>query len=279
MGISSQNYTAIDGSITCDVVKVGGCILTNKNGRYEVNQDNVEYIARILAKELPLLSVPLIFVVGGGSFGNLAPKEYGLESADANWESINLPMVALASFDLYTQVTQIFRKFGVPVFPFQTSAVTYLSNSGIRFNAAPVMQAMRLGAIPILCGDLVFNADKGFEIFSSDNIPVAISNEFNIRSVLYYTNVPGIYFPRNTQSIIKTVSAENFEAVLQAAGPSEQNDLTGGMKNKLIQIAKLAEKGIQSEIIDFTYFDSLIESLEKRKQFGTRILNFKERCF
>lgn len=261
----------------CDVVKLGGSVITDKSDKYRLNSENVEMVAATVAEGLEQLQHPLILVLGGGSFGNQAPKDYGLEDGKGSWQSVDLAKMTTVMFDMLTKVSAIFQQYKVPVYPFQTSALMHIVDGHPHLNGAPVIEAIKLGCIPLICGDLVFDDQQNFQIFSSDNIPYALADSVPLRSVLYYSNVKGVHHPQGTTNVIETVNHKNFTEVLDSTGPSEQPDVTGGMRNKFRLMGKLANKGIKSEVMHFAEFRHFLLSLDAKRRFGTQIIPFDEK--
>jgi isopentenyl phosphate kinase len=58
----------------------------------------------------------------------------------------------------------------------------------------------------------------------------------------------------------------------QAAGDSSNQDITGGMRNKLYQQHLLAQLGVESEVLSFERFENVDLSLKGYKHYGTVFL-------
>lgn len=255
----------------CYVIKFGGSVITNKAGAYELLNDPLVKIAKVLKeKEMDL---PLILIFGGGSFGNLAPLDYKVLERQGDRASLTLPMMTVTMFSMLSEITKIFVAHSLPVYPLQTSALTCAERgSEISLDARVIKSAIDCGFIPLLTGDLVFEGSDNYGIFSSDNIPYLLSKEFEIARVLYYTDVEGLYEPANGNQIVSYVDSSNFRAMQNAAGSSSYQDITGGMRNKFVQQRLLASSGIESEVLSFQYFDCVCDSLKGAKRYGTVFL-------
>jgi isopentenyl phosphate kinase len=265
-----------DKRLSCYILKIGGSVTTNKSGRYELLDENIQLIAKTIHQCFDVLEHPLILVFGGGSFGNVAPKDYNIADPQGDWQNVDLPMMTLTMFSMLQTIANIFRQNKVPVYPIQTSAIAHFSAQGSHLHTGSIEMALRAGNIPLLTGDLVFDTKRHFRILSSDCLPVMLADTFNVQNVLYYCNVPGVYYPQGTDSIVKLVNHANFDQVLTTTGPSNKPDITGGMKTKLQQLRLLAQKGVGSEIIDFVRFKDVRKSLDNKVQFGTRICHLPQ---
>lgn len=239
---------------------------------HKLNHANIHLTAKALQKAINKLKYPIVLVMGGGSYGNLAPRIYNIQSPQDNWNKNNLLMMTVTMQGMLKEISEIFREYEIPVYPFQTSALFTYDEDGVYVNTEPMIRSMDIGCIPLLSGDLIFGRDRNFKIFSSDNIPVAIAEDLNLVNVLYYGDVPGVYHPFGSNEVVSVIDKNNFNIVLSSAGKSGKPDITGGMKNKLEQAKLLAQMGISSEILAFTEINFLAESITGNLHFGTRIL-------
>lgn len=254
------------------VVKLGGSITTIKNGNYELNYENLKNIAEVLSKSKLLSNSKIILVFGGGSFGNVAPIEYNiLSKCNKDTYLVNISKMTTVMFSMLTDITNVFIEYGIPVYPFQCSAIVRQKiNLKYEINIESILLALKQNYIPIISGDLVFNRENDFTIFSSDNIPFLISEVFPVKHVLYYTDVDGLYSNLIDKKIIPLIKLGDFEAIKNLAGPSSNQDVTGGMAHKIIQIENLLKNNVTSEILSFKNFRLIDHSLNKEIHFGTR---------
>ncbi|KHS96089.1 hypothetical protein RC88_09095 [Pectobacterium parvum] len=252
------------------IVKIGGSISTNKDGEYELNYENIEKIAEVIHKEKSWEHCNLILVFGGGSFGNLAPKEYNLECRSLNFNNENLSKMTTIMFSMLSEITAILIKNKVPVYPFQCSAlVNQLSSGEWDLQVDSMFSALNQGLIPVISGDLVFKNDGGFRIFSSDNVPGLIAKKSMVEHVLYYSDVDGFYVDSSTNNVEENIKRNEIDSYMHLAGPSSRQDVTGGMRNKLLQIKKLLDLNVSAELLSFNKFSDLSSSLNKKIRHGT----------
>ncbi|RRO07662.1 isopentenyl phosphate kinase [Pectobacterium aquaticum] len=257
---------------TCQVfiVKIGGSISTNKDGEYELNYENIERIAQVIRGEKIWECCKLILVFGGGSFGNLAPKEYDLECRTLYSNNCHLSKMTTIMFSMLSEITDVLTRNKVPVYPFQCSAlVNQLSSGEWNLQVDSIFSALSQGLIPVISGDLVFNNDGGFSIFSSDNIPELIAKKSIVEHVLYYSDVEGFYVDSSTNHIERHIVRNEIDSYMHLAGPSSRQDVTGGMRNKLLQIKKLLDLNISAELLSFNKFSDLSLSLNRKIRLGT----------
>ena len=257
------------------IIKVGGSVITNKEGRYSLNEDVIEKLANVFPGLPSNISNRIVLVLGGGSFGNLAPIDYRLDPV-GDWSLVDTPMMTVRMFQMLSGVVDVFRSASVPVYPFQASSlISYdegQTETKLNFNIRPIREVMKRGLIPVISGDLIFFQDS-FRILSSDDIPVIIASQegVKIEKVLYYSDVDGL-MNTTTNLVIKEVNFSNFNKVSLFAGPSGKRDVTGGMKTKLNAMASLGSFGVESEILNIRYFDRILASCQGTQHFGTKFL-------
>lgn len=234
------------------IVKLGGALISHKDEYCTPNIPIIHEFGRIIRSRWAELKGRLIIVLGGGSYGNGVPHRYNLQESSKNWKPVDLSMMTVKMFEWMSLVTDIFRQEGVPCYPFHAcSYMVSRDGNPQSFFIEPIKHALSMGMLPILSGDMVFDSDRRFVIFSSDRIPELFVGSLPLKRVVMLTNVPGVMnYSSGRPEIIARVGVENHEAVLNHAGASTQQDVSGGMKNKVKALLHLAELGIESVICD-----------------------------
>lgn len=255
------------------IIKLGGSLISDKNGYCAANLESIREFARVIHSRWHDLQGRLVVLLGGGSFGSGVACRYNLQNSSQRWNLGDLSIVTLKMFELLSLVTEIFRGRGIPCFPFQASG--YLTSMGGRPDGAflgSVERALHMGLLPILSGDVIFDTEIQFVIFSSDWMPQLFVDVLPIRRVVILTDVPGLMDYTVTPSrVISRVTKENRNLALQCAGPSGKQDVSGGMKNKLEAMLSLSTLGVESVICDGRVPDLLIQALFDPSPAGTLI--------
>lgn len=251
--LSSQRPSHFSGEMSAVfIVKLGGALISYKDEYCTPNIAVIREFARTVSAGWDALQGKLIMVLGGGSYGNGVPYRYNLQKSSHDWKHLDLSMMTVKMFELMSVVTDIFRQEGVPCYPFQASSFM-VSRDGRpqSFFIEPIKHALSMGVLPIVSGDMVFDSDRRFVIFSSDCIPELFVGSLPLKRVVMMTNVPGVMdYSSGEPEIIARVTRENHEAVLSHAGASNQQDVSGGMKNKVQAMLRIAELGVESVICD-----------------------------
>ena len=248
-----RNHPA-ESNIHADVyiVKLGGALITYKDDYCKPNLGVIEEFSHTLYSCWQELQGRLILVLGGGSYGNAVPHRYNLIDSSRDWKPADLSMMTVKTLELMSLVTGTLRDRGLPAYPFQTSSyLVTRSSEPQNYWIYPIKHALSLGLLPILSGDMVFDSDKGFVIFSSDRIPELFIGNLPVKRVVMLTNVPGVVnYSSGDSEVIRRVAAKDHDLVLKNAGASQQQDVSGGMKNKVKALLRMAEMGVESVICD-----------------------------
>lgn len=234
------------------IVKLGGALITYKDDYCKPNTRIITEFGDVLYSCWSQLKGRLILVLGGGSYGNAVPHRYNLVDSSRNGRTVDLSMMTVKTLELMSLVTGIFRKRGLPCYPFQTSSYLLTHNGDPRhYWIEPIKHALSLDLLPILSGDLVFDSDKGFVIFSSDRIPELFAGSLPLKRVVMLTNVPGVVnYSSSDSEIIRRVDGKDRELLLSNAGASRQLDVSGGMRNKVKALLRVADLGVEGVICD-----------------------------
>jgi isopentenyl phosphate kinase len=229
------------------ILKLGGSILTDKLGRKPILNSRV---ARRLVREISTYrrhsSRGFILLHGGGSFGHPLAHRYDLTGKKLGPQSLVGVGATIASMrDMGTQLAQLFIKANVPVVPLQTSAIVRKERGATRFiDYSVIERVLEHGGIPLLGGDVVFDGDRS-AIVSADELAVALAQNLTARTILFATNVAGVYerfpTPRGARPL-KTIDRSDLQRLLASVQERRsRSDVTGGMMGKLRSLIPLRD--------------------------------------
>lgn len=257
------------------IVKIGGSLITDKNCYCTPNPKEIRKYAKIIHENWRALKGKLIIVLGGGSYGNGVPRKYNMSNAKMNWSKQDLLMMTVKMFEWLTFVAEIFREEGVPCYPFQASSYCLTNNGDLHeCYVEPIKHCLNMDILPITSGDFTYDINQKFVIYSSDNIPEMFVRNFDVEKVIMLTDVDGIYESFDTKQIYKTVDKHNYKKVLNVAGHSKKQDVTGGMKNKLRALIKIAELGTPCIICNGHDPNMLMKAVNGEEIHSTTIESF-----
>jgi len=231
------------------VLKIGGSVLTEKD---KVRKARTSAITRI-SKEIALALAhgrgagtgagakagattrkKLILVHGAGSYGHPQARVY-LESRDAKDALITHE----SAKELNRIVTSSLMESGVKMMPIHPLSGVVFRRGELKYKIKEQIElALKAGIVPVLHGDVIMDEKEGFRILSGDQLVVYAAKEFKANRVGVGTDVDGVLDDEG-EVIRKIMPAEVDKVSLKG---SEHVDVTGGMKEKVHLLAKLASE-------------------------------------
>lgn len=264
--------------MTLVVIKLGGSAITDKDKKFSVKG----LVIKKIAKRLSDLEEDYILIHGGGSFGHPLASEYEINGGFYKDEQImGFAKTHQVMERLNTKIVNSLVEAGAPAMAYQTSASTVVKNDEIiSMDLRNIKKLVELGIVPVLYGDSVPDLEKGMTILSGDQLLAYIAEKMNASKVVLGTNVEGLYTADpevdENADLIPKIYAKNWEDISTLIDFSAAGDVTGGMKNKVEVLVKLAKKGIESHILDATEPENIIEAITTDKRIGTVIKRERE---
>jgi isopentenyl phosphate kinase/predicted aconitase with swiveling domain len=236
------------------VIKLGGSLVTVKQSPVpRVDFDRLRDLARLLAAHL---RGPAVILHGAGSFGHGPVARAGVLHRPLDLEARrDWGRIQGLQYQLSSLVCEALADAGLPVFPFQASALGRLTDD--RFvpdTLGPVLRALELGLIPVLFGTPAFcDGPAGLAIASGDDLAPALALALGFSRIVHLTDVAGVHLtdPREDPAspVIPWISASNAPRAenLRLVTPT---DVTGAMAGKLARLLEAAALGVDSWIVD-----------------------------
>lgn len=258
------------------VLKLGGSVITKKReGKAEVNEKNLNRLAREIAQAKRQEKFRLVLVHGAGPFGHVPAKKYGLDKGLMDKKQIGGFSITHQSMEkLNFAVIEALRREGLNAIAYQPSAVGILKNGRLKFFPVDVIKKLLdIDMIPVAYGDVLVDEISGIGILSGDHLVPYLAESLKADRVIITTDVPGIYAldPKKNSNakIIREINLDNIKLI--RLGNSTATDVTGGMKKKVLELLRLAENGIESEVISALKPGNLKRSLLGEIGIGTII--------
>ena len=153
------------------IIKLGGSVLTNKNIPFSLRKKDFDRLISEIALSTKSKK-GLIVSHGGGSFAHADAVKYSINSRNDSNKSIQgLSSVAYGVSQLNYLVTTGLIKNGVNVIKFSPSSFIFSKNDVVKdILTKHVLKALSLNLIPIVHGDIVFDDEKNFTIFSTEKV-------------------------------------------------------------------------------------------------------------
>ncbi len=223
------------------VIKIGGSIITDKSIYKKFNEGIVENIVTTLKN----INRQMVIIHGGGSFGHIKSKEYGLPGpvSERTIQGMNIVHNDMAELNL--KVSKIFQNSGIYNISLPVSSLVY----NYRKNYNVFSKYLDLGITPISYGDTYIHGHQ-IGIYSGDNIAYDISKLMYPDFVVFFSDVDGIFNknPKNNPDakLLKTISTDfQYDSI--------NPDVTGGIINKYNKMKLISNLGIPVYLINGLY--------------------------
>jgi isopentenyl phosphate kinase len=165
---------------------------------------------------------------------------------------------------------------GIPAISITPSSCIMTQNGRIAcFEDSPLKQLIRMGFIPVLYGDAVFDTKLGFTILSGDQLVAFLATRFNAKNIVIGVDVDGLYDadPKNDAKakMFEHLTLAELRKVQKLLGGSNACDVTGGMANKIAELIPAIEHGIPVLIVNATKPKYIYKALKGERVKGTLI--------
>lgn len=256
------------------VLKIGGSVITDKSKELGVQ---MEAISRIADEILEANTKNLIIVHGGGSFGHPVAQKHAIkdgfkeESQIIGFAETHHVMTVLNGLFMDALIWR-----GIPAVSITPSSCIMTQNGRIMcFEDSPLKQLIKMGFIPVLYGDAVFDTKLGFTILSGDQLVAFLATRFNAKNIVVGVDVDGLYDddPKiNAKAkMFDHLTLAELKSVQKLLGGSNTCDVTGGMANKIAELIPAIEHGIPVLIVNATKPRYIYKALKGERVKGTLI--------
>lgn len=237
-------------------LKLGGSLITDKTSP---RAPRLEVIRRICgeladaAAERPQLRILLGH--GSGSFGHVSGSKYrtreGVRTA-AEWQGFSEVWQDASSLN-HLVMDEIHRA-GLGAIAFPPSASLICQDRQVNsWNLAPIRAALQNGLIPVVYGDVVFDAHLGGTILSTEELFVHLADHLDPDRILMAGSDPGVWqdYPDCTQ-LYEALTPADLAGLRGKVGRSAATDVTGGMAGKVSLMLDLIRRKPALEALIFS---------------------------
>lgn len=257
------------------LVKLGGSLITNKSRPYTARPRVIERLAREIKMAWDE-GFRFLVAHGSGSFGHTSAAKYATAEGLKNKKSVyGLAVVQQDAIKINRIVNEIFLKVGLPVLSFIPSSFTIAKNKKLTsIFTRPIVEALKIGALPLVFGDIILDKRLGCCIYSGettlDNLIEPLSKEgYRIDKVIQCGNTDGVYDGQG--KTVARITPRNFKKIAKELGNSAAIDVTGGMLHKVEECLKMAKRGIDCLIINGETKGNLFKAITGKEAAGTLI--------
>ncbi len=260
------------------LLKLGGSLITDKERPLTPRIETLERLAEEIQRAD--LEGSLVVGHGSGSFGHVTAAQHGIHLGARDAEQVaGVAATQVHAHRLHRLVVETLWKAGCRPFSFAPSSnvMATAGETGV-FDVRPVTAALSIGLLPVTFGDVVMDTEWGVSICSTEeafeSLIVGLEpTPWRVSRVVWMGMTDGIYDTNG--STIPTIDADNVGEVLSGLSTGREaaagEDVTGGMKLRLETAWRLAERGVESWVLDGLQPGVLFEALAGRGSSGTRV--------
>lgn len=222
------------------LIKLGGSVITFKEKPLAANFEAIRNISYTLAS----VKTPIILIHGGGSFGHYWSVKYNMHSKPDQYDSHGISIVHESMIALNQIIVNSMIKVGMNPYTIIPSMFIY-DHKPITKKIKELKSIVESSVIPITFGDVVYIENKMYSILSGDALMSLLSKILRPSKVIFTLNVDGIYKNMKNREILKELKNNNsarFSKVIQ--------DVTGGMRRKVIEALKISDIGIDVMMVN-----------------------------
>lgn len=237
-------------------LKLGGSLITDKHQPHSARLDVLARLAGEIAQARQAdPGLRLLLGHGSGSFGHVPARRYGTRQGvqtTEQWQGfIEVWREASA---LNRLVMDALAAAGLPALALPPSAAIQARDGQVRFwDLHPLQCALEAGLLPVVFGDVVFDAVRGGTILSTEDLFEHLALALQPRRLLLAGIEAGVWadFPACTR-LVPEITPESFLEVERQLGGSTATDVTGGMASKVLASLRLAETVSHLEVRIFS---------------------------
>lgn len=259
-------------------LKLGGSLITDKDQPHTPRPEIIDRLAAEIAQARQAdPGLQLLIGHGSGSFGHTPAKQYNTRQgvhSPQDWRGfVEVWHEARALNEI---VLQALHQFGLPVLSFPPSAAITTSRGTVQaWDITPIQSALAAGIIPLIFGDVIFDAQQGGTILSTEELFFHLTPALLPQRILIAGIETAVWqdFPVCTRRI-ETITPASYPALSANILGSSSVDVTGGMLAKVKSMVDLVTQFPQLEVLIFSGRQpgQLLEALQGRNP-GTIILN------
>ena len=256
------------------VLKIGGSVITDKNGELAARTEAINRLAEEIAKAHVR---NLIIVHGGGSFGHPTAQKYGIKDGlKDDQQKVGFAETHHVMTVLNGLVMDALVWHNVPAVSLAPSCCVITENGRIKnFEDTILKSLLEMGFTPVLYGDATLDEKLGFTVLSGDQIVSYLARKFAACKIVIGVDVDGLYDAdpkanRNAK-LYARLTLRELEEMQGKLGRSTAADVTGGMLGKATELIPAIEQGIPVTIVNATKSNRVYRALFGEKVEGTII--------
>jgi len=258
------------------LIKIGGSLITDKNKAFTVNEKALDKICREIKRVKNITDKQLVIGHGAGSFAHFTAKKYQRKHGYCKRNNFfGMADIQNSAAKLNRIIIEKLLKLKVPAISINPSTSYISDNDKLKsLDVNSLKESLKLGLLPVLYGDVIFDASKDYTIFSTEKVLGFLAEKllkegYKVEMMIQCGQTNGVYDEKG--QTIPEITEKNFKNVKSSLTGSSGIDVTGGMIHKVEESLSLAKKGVKVLIIDGVEKGSLVNAIKGKKVLGTII--------
>ena len=268
--------TGVSGGRTLVMLKLGGSLITEKDGDAEARADVIVRLAREIAEGAEETDARLLVGHGSGSFGHPPAAEHDLRhGTEGDEQRLGLSRTQRRAAELHRRVVEALVAAGVPGFSVVPSSAAVAEDGRVAdFAGEPLMRALGGGYVPVVYGDVMMDRTRGSTIASTEAVFLHLASlledtGWRVDRALWLGSTDGV-LDREGRPLPR-IDRGPDGGLPNAVEGSAATDVTGGMRHRVETALRMAALGVPSWIGDGRRPGTLRRALVGEMQGGTRV--------
>ncbi len=224
-------------------VKLGGSLITDKMRESRARPELIARLGEEMAHALAAREdLKLLIGHGSGSFGHVAAQRYHVQTGCSDWQGY--AETSAAALRLNRIVADQLLRAGLPVVTIQPSASARASAGQLQhMDCFPIQEVLQHNLIPLVFGDVALDKEWGTTIISTESIFAHLAAVMHPQRIILVGEVAGVFSGDPhldpAAQLIPVIQAGRSKLWDHALGGSNAIDVTGGMRSKVQEMARL----------------------------------------
>lgn len=242
-------------------LKLGGSVITDKKKSMTPSRQVIQRLADEIASAIKSNpNLRLVIGHGSGSFGHAVANKHQTQSGGDSkiyWQGFI--EVWRAARTLNQMVINALNNADLPVMAFPPSSGIISDNRQIKsWGIEPLKLALSHGIIPVVQGDIIFDASLGGTILSTEAVFQHLAKLLEPQEILIAGLEKGVYRDfHHPDEIVYAITPTNINQVLPGLTSSQTVDVTGGMLTKVKIMLSLVEDNPELKVHIFSGVESM----------------------
>ena len=262
------------------VIKIGGSVLGDKTQDMIFRKETIASVIKDIAELYKNKKTRFVIVHGVSSAGHMPVKKYELYKGFlGEYQLIGYTIAQNRVNKLRQLILDYMEQEGLPGIEFYPSSLL-IGDKGrvIEYYEKSVKALYDVGITPVISGDMMGDNKMGLSVCSGDQLVFIMAEIFDSKRIIFGVDVDGVFDKDPTSgdaNLIIDISFAKIRAVAEGAKGAHGVDVSGGMRGKLIEIARHKEffdRGGEVWIINMLKEKALSRTIEGDRNFQfTRI--------